>query len=453
MAVQRARTRAARLIFFGQLDACNFDDSREYSASRHVPPMLTGTVSRDVPTVRAPARSPVSRKLYRRGASTAWDAYLNAVYGESTLSYPVDLRRFNWLYWSAPLEAPIWIYSQPVAGADAFVSHYAPLGFSLVRGRKQKPAELRENEHWMEVMREDKSTVWHERAETGFWYYEARGSGIWTALGRHVDYSCTEPLASQAVPVAEQQRYAEACRRHGLAVMRTDWHTLRLDGEHNATQGTRLPRSSFAQYTNSEHKYGIDHRRHHALDSVVRWFGYDLENGLGPSARRELINIRQNDSACGGARFCHGKRCCACVGGSTLEHYTRNGWVARGGPCGCSERFRLPRRAMGKYPFEGFLNCGSSGHPKLRMLLGTTLGGASPFDEEADLAIEVEASCQGELRQFTVPNLQHLAGKGGDFERARRARNCDWTRFKWPPARVLRERVAVFLAAVPGAVT
>ena len=252
--------------------------------------------------------------LTHRGAAPTWDAYLDAVYGSKTLRYPINTSRLNWLYWSAPITQPIWIYSQPVAGADAFVSHFAPLGFTLVRGRTNEPALRRaDGSLWMEVMREDKSRAW-EDATQGFWYYEARGSGIWTALGRFVDYSCTEASSDQSLRPQDKGAYERTCKKHGLAVMRTDSTRLHVGGTFAATRGVSLPAQEFAQFSRSERRYGVSHRPR-GFDTVIRWFGYDLQNGLNASGRRELIDILQNNSWCRGETSCRkGKpRCCSCM--------------------------------------------------------------------------------------------------------------------------------------------
>ena len=259
---------------------------------------------------------------------------------------------------------------------------------------------------------------------------------------RFVDYSCTEASRDQALPQKDQRAYERTCNKHGLAVMRTDSTRLHVGGAFAPTRGVSVPARDFAQYSRSEHRYGVAHRPR-GFDTVIRWFGYDLQNGLNASARREVIDIRQNNSWCDSETLCSKSkpRCCTCVGGARLVSHTRRGWQADGGRCKCNEHYRSPAHTLGRYQYDGFLNCGRRAPPRLELLQGATLGGTSPFHPKANLDIAVESMCSGKLRRRSVANLKALGGVRGDFEQARRASGCAWFRFRWPPPRARTKHV------------
>mmetsp|Transcript_39272 Transcript_39272/g.65176 ORF Transcript_39272/g.65176 Transcript_39272/m.65176 type:complete len:365 (+) Transcript_39272:34-1128(+) len=356
---------------------------------------------------------PFVQVIEYRGQAPDWDAYLDAVYGSGSVLYPVDLRRFNWFYWSAPLSSAIHIYLHADARAKADISHFAPLGFTFRQPYREAPLE-RDGALWVEVMREDKPFTW-ENSKAGFWYYEARGSGIWLDLGRTLDYSCTMRANDQHWGnISHRNAYMRTCRDYGLI--------QKGEGRYSW-----LPRSDYL--------FGSFHRPM-GLHTIQRWSTFDVGKGLSSSSRREVVDTAQRDATCGTQPGrCRRTRCCTCVGGPVSER-RRHGWAAfNQSGCACDEFFRI--RVAG-YRHDGFLNCGRAAPPNLESLMRSPLGGWNPFAKREGIRLQVEALCNGSVQTYSVPSLaafSSVRGLSGMFPKPKPL-GCTWVRFLWPPALV-----------------
>ena len=155
--------------------------------------------------------------LLRRGDNPDWDRYLAAVYGRTTLRYPIDLAHFHFFYQhpSLPLRGVVqpallditchaipghawhgWEEWRRRRRLGFFVQHFDPR-----LPPASQPEPLRSgfaNGTWVEVMRVRAA---HPDEQHGTWFWLATGSGIWLHLGRTVvvDWACERSETSTLV--------------------------------------------------------------------------------------------------------------------------------------------------------------------------------------------------------------------------------------------------------------
>jgi hypothetical protein len=147
---------------------------------------------------RRSGHGPLDLVLERPGQHPRWDRYLRSVYGD--VRYPFSLQTLTWLYWTAPLDAPIRIHCVDshtrahVRHGEGFIpktgktnsyraSSITSLGFWVARPFMLE--QCNSSSTWCEVLRIEKPG---ERKSV--WFHGAVGSGMWLRVGRLADYSC-----------------------------------------------------------------------------------------------------------------------------------------------------------------------------------------------------------------------------------------------------------------------
>jgi len=129
---------------------------------------------------------------------SAWAQYVRDVYGQVPEGLTLDdVRQWNWVYWSAPLDQPVKVWWFPESSyqvdvvnfGDGAMHMYHELGFWRHTAREPNPVVNDGTRTWAEVIR--RASPHENHASTGVWYYAARGSGFWLDLGRLVDFTCS----------------------------------------------------------------------------------------------------------------------------------------------------------------------------------------------------------------------------------------------------------------------